>query len=160
MKYLGYVVDSKGLRVDTDKVNAMINLPIPSTVKKVRRLIGTFNWYKRFFLGFATTIAPITELLKKRKKFVWTKNCNRAFNQIKELLVTAPVLSCTNYDFPFVIQTDAFGYVIGAVLTQPHPEGDKVISCLSRSLTRQERNYSTTERECLVYGQQKNNDTL
>lgn len=78
------------------------------------------------------------------------ENCERAFRQIKELLITAPVLNCPDYNLPFVVQTDASGYGIGAVLTQPHPEGDKVISYLSRSLTRQERNYSTTEKECLA----------
>lgn len=63
-------------------------------------------------------------------------------------MIRAPVLSCPDYALPFVIQTDSLGYSIGAVLTQPHTESDRVI--LSRSLSRQERNFTTTERECLA----------
>lgn len=69
---------------------------------------------------------------------------------MKEQLITAPVLICPDFSLPFTIQTDASGYGIGAVLTQQHPDGEKVICYLSRSLTKNERNYSTTERECLA----------
>lgn len=149
MKYLGYVVDRNGLHVDPDKVKAMLDLPVPKTVKEVRRIQGTFSWYRKFIPDFATTISPITALLKKSRKFCWTPECDEAFRRIKECLISAPVLSCPDYELPFVIQTDASGYGIGAVLTQPHPDGERVICYLSRSLTRQERNFSTTERECL-----------
>lgn len=149
MKYLGYVVDRNGLHVDPDKVRAMLELPVPKTVKEVRRIQGTFSWYRKFIPDFATTISPITALLKRSKKFCWTPECDDAFRKIKECLISAPVLSCPDYDLPFVIQTDASGYGIGACLTQPHPDGDRVICYLSRSLSKSERNYSTTERECL-----------
>lgn len=149
MRYLGYVVDRNGLHVDPDKVQAMLQLPVPTNVKEVRRVVGTFSWYRRFIPDFATVISPLTALLKKSRNFVWTQDCEESFRRIKECLVSAPVLSCPDYRFPFVIQCDASGYGVGAVLTQPHKDGDKVISYLSRSLTRQERNYSTTERECL-----------
>lgn len=149
MKYLGYVVDRNGLHVDSDKVEAMLRLPIPTTVREVRRVVGTFSWYRRFIPDFATVISPLTALLRKSKKFSWTQECDEAFHKIKECLVSAPVLSCPDYNLPFVIQCDSSGYGLGSVLSQPHPDGDRVICYLSRSLTRQERNYSTTERECL-----------
>lgn len=150
LKYLGYVVDKNGLHCDPDKVKAMLEIPPPNTVKEVRSVIGTFSWYRRFIPDFSTLISPLTALLKKNRKFVWTEECETAFHKIKECLVTAPILNCPDYDLPFVVQTDASGYGLGAVLTQPHPDGDRVISYLSRSLTRQERNFSTTERECLA----------
>lgn len=150
MKYLGYMVDRNGLHVDPDKVQAMLQLPVPRTVREVRRIVGTFSWYRRFIPEFAAIIAPITALLKKSRKFEWTSECGLAFHQIRECLISAPVLSCPDYDLPFVVQCDASGHGIGAVLTQPHPNGDKVIAYLSRSLTRQERNFTTTERECLA----------
>lgn len=149
MKYLGYVVDRNGLHVDPGKVKAMLELPVPKSVTEVRRIVGTFSWYRRFIPDFASTISPITSLLKKSRKFCWTPACEDAFKRIKELLISAPVLSCPDYSLPFVIQTDASGYGLGCVLTQPHPEGERVICYLSRSLTKQERNFSTTERECL-----------
>lgn len=150
MKYLGYVVDKNGLHVDPDKVKAMLELPRPENVKEVRRLIGTFSWYRRFVLNFSSIVAPITALLRKKVKFLWTEECESSFRHIKECLVSAPILSCPDYNLPFVVQTDASGFGIGACLTQPHPDGDRVISYLSRSLTRQEQKFSTTERECLA----------
>lgn len=150
MKYLGYVVDRNGLHVDPDKVRAMLNLPVPTNAREVRRVVGTFSWYRRFIPEFSTIIAPLTALTRKRQKFQWTSECEESFQKIKECLVAAPVLNCPDYSLPFVVQTDASGYGIGAVLTQPHPDGDRVISYLSRSLSRQERQYSTTERECLA----------
>lgn len=150
MKYLGYVVDRRGLRVDPDKVKAMLELPAPKSVSEVRRVVGTFSWYRRFVPGFSSLAAPITALLKKSRKFEWSSECEASFIKLKEYLVGAPILSCPDYSLPFVVQTDASGYGIGAVLTQPRPEGDAVVCFLSRSLSKQERNYSTTERECLA----------
>lgn len=150
LKYLGYVVDRNGLHVDADKVKAMIEIPRPTNVTEVRRIIGTFSWYRRFVPEFSMILAPITGLLKKHAKFVWTDECEKSFKRIKECLVSAPILSCPDYSLPFVVQTDASGYGIGACLTQPHPDGDKVIAYLSRSLTRQEQKFCTTQRECLA----------
>lgn len=150
MKYLGYVIDRNGLHVDPDKVKAMLQLPVPKTVKEVRRIVGTFSWYRRFIPEFASTISPITALLKKSRKFVWTQECEESFQKIKECLISAPVLNCPDYSLPFEVQTDASAFGVAAVLTQPHPDGDRVVCYLSRSLTKQERNYSTTERECLA----------
>lgn len=150
MRYLGYIVDARGLRVDGDKVKAMLELPKPKSVTEVRRIVGTFSWYRRFVPDFSTIIAPITALTKKNKKFDWTSECDEAFRKIKECLVAAPILTCPDYSLPFTIQCDSSGYGIGAVLSQPHKEGDRVIAYLSRSLTKQERNYTTTERECLA----------
>jgi len=150
MRYLGYVVDRNGLRVDPDKVRAMLELPRPKSPREVRRVLGSFGWYRRFVPEFSSVVAPITALTMKNRKFDWTPECESAFRKIKDLLVAAPILSCPDYSREFVIQTDASGYGIGAVLTQPYPEGEKVICYLSRSLSKQERIYTTTERECLA----------
>lgn len=128
----------------------MLELPSPRNVTEVRRVLGMFSWYRRFVPDFASRIAPLTTLLKKSTKFAWTKACEQAFLKINKCLVRAPILCCPNYTLPFQVQTDASGYGIGAVLLQPHPDGDRVISYLSRSLTKQEQHYSTTERECLA----------
>lgn len=150
MKFLGYIVDKNGLHVDPDKVRAMLDLPVPKTVTEVRRIIGTFSWYRRFIPNFSTIISPITALLKMSSKFIWTQECDASFKHIKECLVSAPILSCPDYEKPFVIQCDASGYGLGAVLTQPSPEGDKVVCYLIRSLTKQEKYFTTSERECLA----------
>ncbi|XP_044757871.1 uncharacterized protein LOC123316026 [Coccinella septempunctata] len=150
MKYLGYVIDQQGLRVDPDKVRVMLELKPPTSVKEVRRIIGSFSWYRRFIQDFSTIMTPITALTKKNKKFEWNSECDIAFKKVKELLVRAPILSCPDYTKEFLIATDASGYGIGAVLYQPHDQGDKVICYLSRSLSKQERLYTTSEREMLA----------
>lgn len=117
LRYLGYLVDANGLHADPEKVEAMLRLPSPINVTEVRRVLGTFSWYRRFIPDFASKIAPLTALVKNNSKFVWTQQCEEAFVSIKECLVTAPVLKCPDYDLPFEVQTDASGYGIDAVLS-------------------------------------------
>lgn len=151
LRYLGYLVDRKGLHVDPDKVRAMVELPTPKNVKDVRSVLGTVSWYRRFVPNFSDLAAPLTALLKKNRQFSWSPECDQAFNTLKEKLIQAPILNCPDYSLPFRVQTDASGYGIGAVLSQPcEGGGENVICYLSRSLTKQEQNYSTTERECLA----------
>ena len=108
------------------------------------------SWYRRFIPNFSSIASPLTNLLRKNKRFDWDSACGGAWSKIKNCLISAPVLSCPNFGKEFTIQTDASNYGIGAVLTQEYEDGEKVIAYLSRSLTRQERNFSTTEKECLA----------
>lgn len=82
MRLLGYVIDENGLHVDPDEVRATLRLPVPKSVSEVRRIIGTFSWYRRFIPDFSTIISPMTALLKKSSKFVWTKECEDSFKYI------------------------------------------------------------------------------
>lgn len=149
LKYLGYVVDRQGLHVDPDKVSAILNLPTPRNVKQVRQVIGTISWYRKFVPNFSNIIAPLCFLLRKNQPFIWTPECEKAFSKIKQCLVSAPILSCPDFERPFYVQTDASGHGIGAVLSQQHDDGEHVICYISRSLSRTEKNYSVTELECL-----------
>lgn len=157
LRYLGYVVDHLGLHVDPDKVKAILNIPSPKNTTEVRRIIGIASWYRRFIPAFATLVAPMTALLSKNKKWLWSEECEQSFQQIKSALVSAPILTCPDFNLPFMVQTDASSFGIGAVLSQQHKDGEHVICYISRSLTRQERNYSTVERELLsvVYAVEK-----
>lgn len=148
LHYLGYVVDKRGLHVDPQKVDAILKVPIPSNIGEIRRFVGMTSYYRKFIPNFADIIAPLTQLTKKNAKFVWSSTCDESFRRIKELLVTAPILNCPDFEKPFTLHTDASDYGVGAVLTQDI-DGEKVISFLSRSLTKSERKYSTTERELI-----------
>lgn len=149
LRYLGYVVDHQGLHVDPEKVSAVLNIPPPKNTTEVRRILGVASWYRRFIPNFSTIVAPMTALLCKNKKWFWSDDCERALQQIKTALVTAPILTCPDFNRPFIVQTDASNFGIGAALTQQFDDGERVICYISRSLTRQERNYSTVERELL-----------
>lgn len=150
LRYLGYIVNSQGLMVDPEKVNAILQIPTPRNTTEVRRIVGLASWYRRFVPNFSTLIAPMTALLRKNKPFSWDEACAKALEAVKKHLVSAPILTCPNFDLPFTIHTDASDYGLGAVLTQVHPEGEKVICYLSRSLTKNERKYSVTEKELLA----------
>jgi len=89
-------------------------------------------------------------MLLKGNKWVWTQEHQTAFKEVKARLVADPVLACPVFDKPFILQTDASDYGIGAILTQETEQGEKVISYLSRTLSGAEKNYSRTEKECLA----------
>lgn len=150
LKYLGYVVNSTGLLVDPDKVSALVQIPAPKSVSEVRRIIGMASWYRRFVPNFSSVISPLTALTRKNAKFTWDSTCEEAFNSIKEHLIKAPVLTCPDFSLPFIVQTDASDFGLGAVLSQMRNDEEHVICYLSRSLTKAERKYSTTEKECLA----------
>lgn len=150
LKYLGYLVSGDGLRVDPDKVKAIVDIPIPRNTKEIRQFTGMASWYRRFIPNFASRMAPLTSLLKRRNRFQWTSEAEMAFQDIKSCLITAPTLSCPDFARPFTISCDASGVGIGAVLSQDTEQGESVVAYASRTLTQQEQNFSATERECLA----------
>ncbi|CAG5036780.1 unnamed protein product [Parnassius apollo] len=153
LKYLGYVVDSSGLRTDPEKVEAILNYPTPTCRKDVKRFLGTATWYCRFVPNFSTIAGPLNKLTSSKKggpPFVWSAEADAAFKKLKECLVSAPVLSCPDYDKPFEVHTDASNYGVGAMLTQTIDGKEHPVAYMSKSLSAAERNYSITERETLA----------
>lgn len=150
LKYLGYVVDECGLRTDPDKVSAILNFPVPSNPKEVKMFLGTCSWYRRFIRNFSTIAAPLNALTSTKVKFNWSSEADSAFNDLKNALVSAPVLACPDFDQPFTVHCDASSYGIGGMLTQVQNGEEHPIAYISRSLNKNERNYSATEREALA----------
>lgn len=150
LKYLGYVVDECGLRTDPDKVRAILEFPTPKTAKEVKMFLGTCSWYRRFIRNFATIAAPLNALTSTKVKFKWNPEAEVAFNALKRILVSAPVLACPNFNLPFSVHCDASSYGLGGMLTQNIDGHDHPIAFVSRSLNKNERNYSATEREALA----------
>ena len=119
VRYIGYIFGVDGIHADPDKVADVHKLPAPATPKQVRQFLGFAGFYRRFMPpSYATLIAPLTELTRKSVPFVWTNTCQRAFDRIKTLLTTTPVLSHPDFCLPFHIHCDASGKGIGAVLSQ------------------------------------------
>lgn len=150
LKYLGYVVSADGLRVDPEKIKAIVDIPVPRSQKEVRQFTGMASWYRRFISNFATRIHPLTSLLRRRSQFEWSAEAENAFQDIKSCLITAPILSCPDFTKVFTISCDASGIGVGAVLSQEYAQGEGVVAYASRTLTRQEQKFSATERECLA----------
>lgn len=153
LKYLGYVVDSRGLRTDPEKVEAISNYPTPTSRKELKRFLGTASWYRRFVPNFSSIAGPLNKLTSNKKgapPFSWTTEADSSFNKLKHSLTSCPVLSCPNYQLPFEVHTDASNYGIGAMLCQNIDGTEHAIAYMSKSLNGAERNYSITERETLA----------
>lgn len=150
LSYLGYVIDENGVHPDPDKISAVSNYPVPKTVKDVRRLMGLAGWYRRFIPNFSSITAPLSELTKKGKKFEWGEKAEAAMQTIKEILVSAPVLANPDYSKPFIIQSDASDIGMGGVLVQGEGDDERIIAFTSAKFSAAQRNYQTTERECLA----------
>ncbi|MBJ4389643.1 hypothetical protein JGE18_25535, partial [Salmonella enterica subsp. enterica serovar Typhimurium] len=149
-KYLGVLVNREGFRPDPAKVDPIINFPTPKNLRQLRRFMGMASWHRKFLKDLATIAEPLTRLLKKGRRYEWGEEQQAAFEQIKALLATAPVLQSPRFDEEFVIQTDASDTGVGAVLLQFIDGDERVLEYASRTLSPAERNYSVTERECLA----------
>lgn len=152
LRYLGFVVDSQGLRTSSEKVKAMLNYPRPENTTQIRRFVGMCSWYRRFIPHFSTLISPLNDLLKgrgKKQSVPWNDKAQVAFDEIKQRLISAPVLAAPDFSLEFCIQCDASAFGVGSVLTQEQDGVERVIAYASRSLSAAERNYSTCEREIL-----------
>ncbi|GJZ44771.1 ty3-gypsy retrotransposon protein [Tanacetum coccineum] len=142
IQYLGHIVSGSGVAVDQDKIAAIQAWPIPNSVKLLRGFLGLAGYYRRFVPHFAKLAAPLTALLRKQS-FVWTPTANQAFLALKESLMHTPVLALPDFSTPFLIQTDASGTSVGAVLTQHgHP-----IAYFSKQMCPRLQASSTYERE-------------
>lgn len=151
--YLGYVVDSNGLRTDPAKVESILNYPTPTTKKELKRFLGTASWYRRFINNFSTIAGPLNKLTSTKKNsppFTWSSEADAAFRELKHRLINAPILTCPNFNLPFEVHTDASNYGVGAMLSQNINGQEHPIAYMSRSLTEPEKNYSVTEREALA----------
>lgn len=151
IKFLGYIVGSGGIEPDPEKVSAITNYPTPKNVRDIRRLLGMAGWYHRFIPKFSTIASPLSDMLKKSKsKFVWSENAEKAFQDLKNILVSQPVLANPDYSKRFIIQSDASDTGVGAVLVQGEGEDECVIAYMSQKLSSAQQKYPTTERECLA----------
>jgi hypothetical protein len=151
VKFLGHVISQAGLQTDPDKTAAIKSMPAPADVKGVQQVLGLLNYYRVFISDFAHIARPLTELLEKDRRFVWSDECQAAFDSLKARLSTAPVLALPCFDRRFVLDTDASAYAISGVLSQTGDDNrEHPVSYFSRTLSKTERNYSTTRRELLA----------
>ena len=161
VKYVGHVVSKQGIETDPDKTERIKNWPTPKTPEEVRQFLGFCGYYRRFIRNFSQIAKPLTILMpipkdkqkgKKiaKQKWVWGTEQNEAFEKLKHLLATPPILGFPNYSMPFELHTDASGLGLGAVLYQMQEGKKRVISYASRGLTKSERNYPAHKMEFLA----------
>lgn len=147
VKFLGFLVGGSGIRSDPEKVEVVKNWPVPKDVKGLQKFLGFCAFYHRFIANLSDIAKPLNTLLKKEvKPFSWTTEANRAFNILKDKMVTLPTLAYPNPALPYDLHTDASNIGLGIALVQ----SGRPVAFASKTLSPAERNYSTTEKECLA----------
>ncbi|KAI5351470.1 hypothetical protein L3X38_004361 [Prunus dulcis] len=115
---LGHVISSKGIEVDKAKIDLIASMTSPTSVKEVRSFIGHAGFYRRFIQDFSKIARPMCNLLAKDMDFVFDQDCENAFNALKKMLTTAPIIIPPDWSLPFELMCDASDYAVGAVLGQ------------------------------------------
>jgi transposase InsO family protein len=149
--FVGCVVTPDGLEVDPDKIAKVQEWPVPTSVKEVQSFHGFANYYRQFIRGFSKVAAPLTSLMSKSKEFIWTNEHQKAFDELKQLLMTTPVLALFDPDKPCTVETDASKYALGAVLSQPGKDGKlRPVAFHARKFIDAETRYPTGDQELLA----------
>ena len=141
--FLGHVISKDGVSVDLGKVEAVSCWPRPTTISEVRSFLGLAGYYRKFVDGFSKIASPLTNLTRKNVKFQWTDLCERSFMELKQKLISAPILAIPTNSGRFVVYSDASKCGLGCVLMQ----NGKVIAYASRQLKDYEKNYPTHDLE-------------
>ncbi|CAN6487228.1 unnamed protein product [Victoria cruziana] len=147
---LGHIVSERGIEVDRAKVETIAKLAPPSCVREVRSFLGHAGFYRRFIKDFSKISRPLCNLLAKDVTFVFSEECQEAFQKLKEALSSAPILRAPDWTLSFEIMCDASDFAIGAILGQRVEKKPVVIYYASKSLVDAQMHYTTTEKELLV----------
>ena len=138
--WLGHVLSREGISPDPKGVETVKNLGAPQNISELRSVIGSFNYFKDFLPGYADAMAPMTELLKKRKKFEWGETQDKALQILKDALTSRKVLIKPDFEKDFFLQCDASDEAVSCVLSQQDGVGRlRPIQYWSKKLTKTEK---------------------
>ncbi|KAH0765186.1 hypothetical protein KY285_001057 [Solanum tuberosum] len=143
VSFLGHIVSSKDIEVDPKKTDPVKSCPRLLTPSDIKSFLGLAGYYIRFVEGFSSIASPLMALTQKKAKFIWSKACDKSFQELKDRLTSASVLTLSEGTDGFVVYCDASRIGLGCVLIQ----NEKVIAYASRKLKIHEKNYPTHELE-------------
>ena len=115
--FLGVVIGPDGKEMEAEKVDGVLSWPQPKNVKDVRKFLGLTNYYRRFIKDFARVARPMNVLTRKDEKWRWEKMQQKAFDKLKRIFTSKPVLAVPDLDKEFRVEADASNYATGGVLS-------------------------------------------
>ncbi|KAM4697807.1 uncharacterized protein WCC33_013411 [Rhinophrynus dorsalis] len=116
VEFLGFILTPGNIKMDPKKVSAILDWPVPTSVKTVQQFVGFSNFYRKFIHGFSKVIAPITQLTKKHVPFAWSPQAQHAFDELKQRFTSAPILVLPDPKKTFM-EVDASETAAGAILS-------------------------------------------
>ncbi|CAF1320033.1 unnamed protein product [Rotaria sp. Silwood1] len=149
LKYLGHIITPDGIKPDPGLIDSVKLFPQPTRLKDIQSFLGLTGYYRKFIKDYAK-IRSHQKSKRSPNNIEWSVECTIAFEQLKTALTQAPILRGPNFNEPFILETDACDYGLGAVLTQEYDNKKFVIAYASRTQTTAERNYFPTEKEALA----------
>ncbi|CAB3244666.1 unnamed protein product [Arctia plantaginis] len=151
VKYLGHITQNNTVKPLKDNLVSIRNFPTPKTQKNVRQFLGKINFYHEYIPRSAIILDPLHNLLRKNQKFVWTEECQKSFDMIKNLLCSQPVLEIFDQNLTINIYTDASIEGVGAILKQIQPDGkEKPVAYFSKKLNEAQKKKKAIYLECLA----------
>src|SRR6266540_1509551 len=151
LKFVGHLVGRNGIKLDSRNVKKIKNAEVPKNTTELRKFLGMAQYYRQYINRYADLAGPLYDMIKENGLTVWGQAQQEAFDIIKNKLATEPIRAHLDFNKPFKLYTDASDTGLGAVLAQDDEKGkERVIAYEARRLSVSERNYPTTEKECLV----------
>lgn len=150
LTYLGHRVGRGAVQPLEARVRDVVDFPAPKSRRSLRRFLGMASFYRRFCRNFAQVASPLTDMLSERRKFVWSVDCQKSFEDLKALLTSAPVLRAPDFDCDFVLCVDASDVGVGGVLCQSESDQLMPVAYMSQKLDKYQRKYSVIEKEALA----------
>ena len=148
LAYLGHIVSGKGIETDPKKVESILRMKEPRNQHEIKSFLGGTGYYRRFIRGFAELALPLNALLSKNKEWLWTPDCQKAFEQLRSKLASAPVLAFPDWTKPFFVETDGGPYAVSAILSQASESGElRPVAYWSKTFDATQRHYAQPERE-------------
>lgn len=151
VKFLGIIVNKEGIRPDPEKIKAILDYKTPTDRNNLQKFLGSCNFYRKFSMNHAQLMYPFRELLCEKNPWRWTDIHQKALDDIKQSFIDSVFLSHYIAGKPFYIQTDASNLGISGILYQYDEDNDqRIVSIVSRGLSKCESNYTTTKIELLA----------
>ena len=151
VEFLGVVISPREVEMQKEKVEGVLNWPVPQNVKEVQKFLGLTNYYRRFIKDFTRLATLLHILVRKEQKWKWKREQEEAFERLKAVFTTEPVLAIPDINREIRVEADALDYTMGGVLLTKYENRKwRPVAFISKSLNTTEQNYEIHDKEMLA----------